>query len=198
MPPPGAVLEPTGSKARSATSSSCRIRWPSASPVRSLLNRSVPRSIARGASRPRAAMPTTTTRAAWLTSIEAPGTASTRHRSSSVEHSSSTRVSPPAVRWRRGVMSDERSTAGWPIATAKSPRAPGRRDPIRAGDYRGLCQRELERAEFRRRAVRLGRRTALSFPLFPPPQKNKSRPSDSSPDTATPEGILIFSRTSPV
>jgi hypothetical protein len=37
--------------------------------------------------------------------------------------------------------------------------------------------------------LRLGRRTALTFPLFPPPQKNRSPPSDSSPDTPTPGGI---------
>src|SRR5499426_3549215 len=44
----------------------------------------------------------------------------------------------------------------------------------------------------------LGRRTALTFPLRPPPQKNRSPPSDSSPDTPTPGGISSFSRTSPV
>ena len=32
-------------------------------------------------------------------------------------------------------------------------------------------------------AAYLDRRTALIFPLFPPPQKNWSPPSDSSPDT---------------
>src|SRR5215470_6327981 len=45
---------------------------------------------------------------------------------------------------------------------------------------------------------RLGRRTALTFPLGPPPQKNRSPPSDSSPERATPRGISILSRTSPV
>ena len=45
---------------------------------------------------------------------------------------------------------------------------------------------------------RLGRRTALTFPLLPPPQKNWSPPSDSSPDTLTPGGISSLSRTSPV
>ena len=45
---------------------------------------------------------------------------------------------------------------------------------------------------------RLGRRTALTFPLLPPPQKNRSPPSDSSPDTPTPGGISSLSRTSPV
>ncbi len=45
---------------------------------------------------------------------------------------------------------------------------------------------------------RLGRRTALTFPLLPPPQKNRSPPSDSSPDTPTPGGISSFSRTCPV
>ena len=33
---------------------------------------------------------------------------------------------------------------------------------------------------------RLGRRTALTLPLLPPPQKNRSPPSDSSPDTPIP------------
>src|SRR2546426_189492 len=47
-------------------------------------------------------------------------------------------------------------------------------------------------------APRLGRRTALTFPLVAPPQKNRSPPLDSSPDTNTPGGISIFSRTSPV
>src|SRR5205823_5876664 len=45
---------------------------------------------------------------------------------------------------------------------------------------------------------RLGRRTVLTFPLLPPPQKNRSRPSDSSPETPTPDGISSVSRTSPV
>jgi len=44
---------------------------------------------------------------------------------------------------------------------------------------------------------RLGRRTALTFALFPPPQKNWSPPSDSSPDTSIPAGISRVSRTSP-
>ncbi len=38
----------------------------------------------------------------------------------------------------------------------------------------------------------------LTLPLFPPPQKNRSPPSDSSPDTPTPGGISSRSRTSPV
>src|SRR5262249_40281188 len=45
---------------------------------------------------------------------------------------------------------------------------------------------------------RLGRRMALTFPLLPPPQKNRSPPSDSSPDTPTPGGISTLSRTCPV
>src|SRR5438046_4767705 len=45
---------------------------------------------------------------------------------------------------------------------------------------------------------RLGRRTLLTLPLLPPPQKNRSPPSDSSPDTLTPDGISSLSRTSPV
>ena len=32
----------------------------------------------------------------------------------------------------------------------------------------------------------MGRPMALTLPLLPPPQKNRSPPSDSSPDTATP------------
>ena len=44
---------------------------------------------------------------------------------------------------------------------------------------------------------RLGRRTALTFPLFPPPQKNWSLPSDSSPEISIPGGISRVSRTSP-
>lgn len=47
-------------------------------------------------------------------------------------------------------------------------------------------------------APRLGRRTALTFPLLPPPQKNRSPPSASSPDTPTPGGISSRSWTSPV
>ena len=38
--------------------------------------------------------------------------------------------------------------------------------------------------------LRLGRRTLLTLPLLPPPQKNRSPPSDSSPDTPAPGGIL--------
>jgi hypothetical protein len=45
---------------------------------------------------------------------------------------------------------------------------------------------------------RVGLRTALTFPLLPPPQKNRVPPSDSSPETATPGGISILSRTCPV
>src|SRR5690606_28140490 len=45
---------------------------------------------------------------------------------------------------------------------------------------------------------RPGRRTTLTVPLLPPPQKNRSPPSDSSPDTPTPGGISRRSRTSPV
>src|ERR687897_880844 len=44
----------------------------------------------------------------------------------------------------------------------------------------------------------LGRRTVLTLPLLPPPQKNRSPPSDSSPDTATPDGISSLSKTSPI
>src|SRR2546426_9766226 len=47
-------------------------------------------------------------------------------------------------------------------------------------------------------APRLGRRTALPWPLLPPPQKNRSPPSDSSPEPPTPGGISSRSRTSPV
>jgi Bacterial protein of unknown function (DUF899) len=36
------------------------------------------------------------------------------------------------------------------------------------------------------------------LPLFPPPQKNRSAPSDSSPETWIPRGISRLSRTSPV
>jgi hypothetical protein len=45
---------------------------------------------------------------------------------------------------------------------------------------------------------RLGRRTTLTLPLFPPPQKNRSAPSDSSPETYMPCAISTFSRTLPV
>ena len=44
----------------------------------------------------------------------------------------------------------------------------------------------------------MGRRPVLTFPLPPPPQKNRSPPSDSSPETLTPGGISSLSRTSPV
>src|ERR1700721_2242706 len=42
------------------------------------------------------------------------------------------------------------------------------------------------------------RRTARTLPLLPPPQKNRSPPSDSSPDTPMPGGMSTLSRTSPV
>src|SRR5712691_5920265 len=45
---------------------------------------------------------------------------------------------------------------------------------------------------------RLGRRTVRTLPLLPPPQKNRSPPSDSSPETFTPGGISSLPRTSPV
>ena len=47
-------------------------------------------------------------------------------------------------------------------------------------------------------ASRFGRRTTLTFPLLPPPQKKRSPPSDSRPETAKPAGISMISRTSPV
>src|SRR5215510_9525060 len=46
--------------------------------------------------------------------------------------------------------------------------------------------------------LRVGRRMALTLPLLPPPMKNWSPPSDSSPDTPTPGGSSSLSRTSPV
>jgi AraC family transcriptional regulator len=49
-----------------------------------------------------------------------------------------------------------------------------------------------------RSAPHLRRRTVLTLPLVPPPQKNRSAPSDSSPETFTPGGISIVSSTSPV
>ena len=48
------------------------------------------------------------------------------------------------------------------------------------------------------RRCHLRRRTALTFPVPPPPQKNRSAPSDSSPETFTPGGISSCSKTSPV
>src|SRR5690606_27048459 len=42
-----------------------------------------------------------------------------------------------------------------------------------------------------------GRRTVLTFPLFPPPQKNLPLPSVSSPETPTPGGISRLLRTLP-
>ena len=45
---------------------------------------------------------------------------------------------------------------------------------------------------------RVGRRTALTFPLFPPPQKNVSLPFDFNPDTISPGGMSSCSRTSPL
>src|SRR5471032_214168 len=69
--------------------------------------------------------------------------------------------------------------------------APGRLD-YSLVESTGIPE-SLPAAEFRR-----GRRTALTFPLFPPPQKNCSQPSDSSPDTPAPDGISRLSRTSPV
>ena len=44
----------------------------------------------------------------------------------------------------------------------------------------------------------LGRRTTLTFPLLPPPQKNWSSPLDSSPETPIPDGMTSSSSTSPV
>src|SRR5208283_2187922 len=44
----------------------------------------------------------------------------------------------------------------------------------------------------------LGRRMALTFPLFPPPQKNRLPLSDSSPETPVPAGISKRSSTFPV
>ncbi len=46
--------------------------------------------------------------------------------------------------------------------------------------------------------ARFDRRTALTFPPLPSPQKNRSPPSDSSPDTPAPGGISSLSRHSPV
>ena len=46
--------------------------------------------------------------------------------------------------------------------------------------------------------TRLGRRTARTLPLLPPPRKNRSLLLDSSPDTPVPGGLSSFSRTSAV
>ena len=43
-----------------------------------------------------------------------------------------------------------------------------------------------------------GRGGKLIFPVFPPPQKNRSPPSDSRPETFTPGGMVRLSRTSSV
>ena len=58
----------------------------------------------------------------------------------------------------------------------------------------------LEPDEISRPAAspRPGRRTARTFPLVPPPQKKRSSPSASSPDTWIPGGISSLSRTFPV
>src|SRR5262249_30132367 len=66
----------------------------------------------------------------------------------------------------------------------------------RLADRSGVCVRSQQSSRYS--GPRLGRRTALTLPLLPPPQKNRSLPLDSSPDTATPRGISIRSRTSPV
>lgn len=62
-----------------------------------------------------------------------------------------------------------------------------------AASARVLIQNRFIAADFHS-----GRRTALTFPLLPPPQKNRSWPSNSSPDTPTPAGICTLSKTSPV
>src|SRR5262245_20670607 len=76
---------------------------------------------------------------------------------------------------------------------------------VRARTWIGRAMNELakdrrqnpgERVRAHRCAAR-GRRTARTFPVFPPPQKNRSLPSDSSPETFTPAGISIDSRTLP-
>jgi hypothetical protein len=43
----------------------------------------------------------------------------------------------------------------------------------------------------------IDRRTTLTFLLFPPPQKNRSLPSDSSPETPTPAGMSSCSTRRP-
>src|SRR3989344_6573727 len=54
------------------------------------------------------------------------------------------------------------------------------------------------RAWERSQSTHQGRCTTLSRPLLPPPQKNRSPPSDSRPDTPLPSGSLRLSSTSPV
>ena len=59
-----------------------------------------------------------------------------------------------------------------------------------AEEYQLLASTGLDAAAILRSlttapAARFGRRTALTFPLFPPPQKKRSWPSDSRPDTCT-------------
>src|SRR5262249_19790641 len=71
--------------------------------------------------------------------------------------------------------------------------------PARRAERRARVHARARQAGVRRVLIRrLGRRTALTFPLLPPPQKNSSPPSDSSPDTPTPGGISSRSRTTPV
>jgi hypothetical protein len=63
---------------------------------------------------------------------------------------------------------------------------------------KGSCSSKTGHDGLSAAAPRVGRRMALTFPLLPPPQKNRSAPSDSSPDTPTPGGSSSFSSTSPV
>src|SRR5712691_13530186 len=77
-----------------------------------------------------------------------------------------------------------------------------RRPPVLLDQIPQFCfdDLDLEAAEASRPrpTTELCLRTTRTFPLLPPPQKNRSPPSDSSPDTPTPGGISSLSRTSPV
>src|SRR5687767_13504973 len=76
----------------------------------------------------------------------------------------------------------------------------GHESPVQGDAREGRCNYLLVETTgiFAEPLLAAGRRTALTFPLLPPPQKNWSPPSDSSPDTPTPAGISSLSRTFPV
>src|SRR5262245_19290956 len=86
--------------------------------------------------------------------------------------------------------------SGMTMVTSPPPNPPPSRGGGRAGYFFLFFLRLAEEGLFD--DARLGRRTALTFPVFSPPQKKRSAPSDSSPETCTPGGMAIRSSTAPV
>src|SRR5262245_23962646 len=111
----------------------------------------------------------------WLRERRSSASSRQSHRPSREDGSRAARSAP-----RSGLALDAPAEGGH---LALTPRRQSRStSPAAAGEV-----------EDERRLQRRMRRTTLTLPLFPPPQKNRSPPSDSSPETPAPGGMSSVS-----